>query len=136
MRNIFKFRFAGVFIVLVTIAVFGAAVMLLWNALLPGLFALPVLSYWQAAGILLLARIIFGGGWRGGFRGHPGQRGIWSNDFLFRHGNELREKWMNMSDEERKEFMEKEAHRRFSSLHDFSRRGERTGNDPEKDNQK
>lgn len=40
-------------------------VMLLWNALIPALFSGPVLSYWQAAGILILSKILlsgFGGG--------------------------------------------------------------------------
>jgi len=39
---------------------------------------------------------------------------------MFRQGNKLREKWMNMSEEERKEFMEKEKD--FFKFHkDFSR---------------
>lgn len=47
------------------IAVLGLIVMLLWNWLMPALFvgAQPV-SYWQALGILLLAKILFGGGHR------------------------------------------------------------------------
>ena len=95
MRNVFKFRFAGIAIIITMTAVFGAAVMLLWNALLPGLLGLPVLNYWQAAGILLLVRILSGG------LGHNfGHR-------PFGHANELREKWMNMSEEERKEFMQR-----------------------------
>ena len=103
MRNIFKFRFAGILIILTMIAVFGAAVMLLWNALLPELFGLPVLNYWQAAGLLLLARIL-AGGLTSNFGHHYGHR----NGSHFRgQGNELREKWMNMSDEMRKEFMER-----------------------------
>lgn len=36
-------------------------VMLLWNALVPELFSGPALSYWQAAGILILSKILFGG---------------------------------------------------------------------------
>jgi hypothetical protein len=103
MKNTIKFRFAGIGIMLVTCAVFGVAVMLLWNALMPQIFALPVLNYWQAVGLLILARLLFGG--IGGL-GHGGLRG--GNDRLFHHGNKFREKWMNMSDEERKEFMEKE----------------------------
>lgn len=39
----------------------GAIVMLLWNTLLPTLFSLPAVSFWQALGILLLCRILFGG---------------------------------------------------------------------------
>ena len=104
MRDIFKFRFAGTFLMLVMIAAFGAAVMLLWNALLPDLFGFQALNYWQATGILLLVRILAGGlghgfAWNGGRRDNPLYRG---------EANKLREKWMNMSEEERKEFVEKE----------------------------
>ena len=105
MRNTIKFRFAGIGIMLVTCAVFGAAVMLLWNTLMTQIFALPVLNYWQAVGLLILARVLFGG------IGHGiGRRGVLGSgeDRLFHHGNKLREKWMNMSADERKEFFEKE----------------------------
>jgi hypothetical protein len=43
--------------------------MLLWNGLLPVLFHLPLITFWQALGLLLLAKILFGG-----FRGGPGRR--------------------------------------------------------------
>jgi hypothetical protein len=35
--------------------------MLLWNWLMPTLFGLTTITFWQAAGIVLLARLIFGG---------------------------------------------------------------------------
>jgi len=41
--------------------VFGYAVMLLWNSLMPDIFALPLVTYWQSVGLLLLARILVGG---------------------------------------------------------------------------
>ncbi len=41
-----------------------ALVMLLWNALLPGLFAVPAVGYWQALGLLVLARLLLGFGMR------------------------------------------------------------------------
>ncbi|MBN8217528.1 MAG: hypothetical protein J0L75_12855 [Spirochaetes bacterium] len=47
------------------VAAVGALLMLLWNALVPGLFGWPHLAYWQAVGILILARILFGGFGRG-----------------------------------------------------------------------
>src|SRR5215467_16063781 len=54
------------------VAVFSFVVMLLWNALVPGLFHGPMLGFWQAAGLLVLSRILFGGfrrrGWHGGWR--------------------------------------------------------------------
>ena len=41
--------------------VFGYFVMLLWNWLMPEIFGLITITFWQAAGIVLLARLIFGG---------------------------------------------------------------------------
>ena len=55
MRNTIKFKFAGICIMLAICAVFGVAVMLLWNALLPQIFGFPQLNYLQAAGLLILA---------------------------------------------------------------------------------
>jgi|HubBroStandDraft_1064217.scaffolds.fasta_scaffold16194_3 hypothetical protein len=79
-------------LVVAFLAVVGAAVMLLWNALVPQLFHGPQLGYWQAVGLLALSRVLFGG-WRGhGWRGH-------------RHG--LRERWEQMTPEERTVLREK-----------------------------
>jgi hypothetical protein len=39
----------------------GTVVKLLWNWLVPWLFGLPALTFWQALGVLLLSRILFGG---------------------------------------------------------------------------
>ena len=60
-KKVFKVIF---FIILgITIAFFiGYIVMRLWNWLMPDLFGLPTVGYWQAVGILLLAKIIFGFG--------------------------------------------------------------------------
>ncbi|MBN1339172.1 MAG: hypothetical protein JXA03_07605 [Bacteroidales bacterium] len=54
-------------IVLATIFafIFGYFVMLLWNWIMPELFGLPEIDYWLAFGIIILARLIFGG-----FGGH------------------------------------------------------------------
>jgi hypothetical protein len=40
---------------------FGLVVKALWNWLMPGLFGLGVITFWQAFGIVLLAKILFGG---------------------------------------------------------------------------
>ncbi len=40
---------------------FGIVVKLLWNWLMPALFGLGVITFWQAFGIVLLAKILFGG---------------------------------------------------------------------------
>jgi hypothetical protein len=83
------------------IAAFGCAVMFLWNALLPRIAGLPAINFWEAAGLLILAWILFGGiGKLGGSGWHHG------------HKNPFRDKWLDMSDEERKEFVTK-----FHGLH-------------------
>jgi len=38
--------------------------MWLWNALMPGLFGLKTIGYWQGVGLVILARVLFG------FSGH------------------------------------------------------------------
>jgi hypothetical protein len=40
---------------------FGAVVMLLWNWLMPVIFHLGVISYWQAVGLAILGRLLIGG---------------------------------------------------------------------------
>jgi hypothetical protein len=42
------------------IIVGGEVVALLWNWLLPPLFGFPQVTFWQALGLLVLARILFG----------------------------------------------------------------------------
>jgi hypothetical protein len=86
--------FAVAFLVLV-----GAVVMWLWNALVPALFHGPVLMYWQAVGLLVLTRILVGG-----LRGHRGGHGHWA-----RH--RLRERWEQMTPEERAALRERMQNR-------------------------
>ena len=43
---------------------FGFFVMLLWNWLMPDIFNLPVIGYWQAWGLVVLAHLLFKGGHR------------------------------------------------------------------------
>jgi hypothetical protein len=117
----YKSRLLGILAFFTIIAVFSAVAMLLWNALMPDIFGLPWLNYWQAAGIVVLARILFGGLGSGLSRPHGGYGG---DGRLFYHGNQLREKWMNMTEEERKAFFEKERNFMrfrggFSRFHDF-----------------
>ncbi|MDR1231210.1 MAG: hypothetical protein LBK61_07400 [Spirochaetaceae bacterium] len=82
----------------VLLAVFGVVVMLLWNALLPGILGLSAIGYPQAVGILALARILVG-------RFDFGLRRL-----HMRGGNAFREKWMKMTPKEQEEFIKKQAH--------------------------
>jgi hypothetical protein len=55
----------------IAVAGFGSAIWQLWNWLMPALFGLPVIGFWQAVGLMALSWLLFGG-WRGagGFRRH------------------------------------------------------------------
>jgi Ca2+/H+ antiporter, TMEM165/GDT1 family len=90
-----RFRIKKVLMVLtmVTVAllVFGLIVMSLWNAILPAVLGVKAISFWQALGILLLSKILFGFG-GGGFR----RGGQWRQ--------QMKEKWSTMSEEEREKF--------------------------------
>lgn len=50
----------GVFIAIV-FAGFGTAVQHLWNWLVPGIFGLRTVTYWEAVGLMGLSWILFGG---------------------------------------------------------------------------
>jgi hypothetical protein len=59
---------------------FGWLVMLLWNWLMPAIFGLPSITYWQGWGLVLLSHILLKGGWGhgGGGRGHSkGRKRHW-----------------------------------------------------------
>ncbi len=50
----------GLIGVTVLAIIFGIFVKFLWNALLPEIFGLPEIGYWQAVGMVVLAHIFFG----------------------------------------------------------------------------
>jgi Ca2+/H+ antiporter, TMEM165/GDT1 family len=75
------------------LAVFGFAVMYLWNWLMPPLFGLKLVSFWQAVGLVVLSKIFFGG-----FRGHAGRGSHWQHRMM--------ERWGKMTPEEREKFRE------------------------------
>jgi hypothetical protein len=80
--------FVVVFFTVVTAVIW--VVMFLWNTILTEVTSVNPLNFWQAGGLLLLAKILFGGfGGRKGGRHHKGKE--WKN------------KWMNMNNEERQE---------------------------------
>jgi hypothetical protein len=85
--------FAPVFLVgaAVFVAVGGLVVRALWNWLLPPLFGLPAITFWQALGILALCRILFGQlSMRGGSR--------------YDYRRRMEERWKSMTPEERERF--------------------------------
>ena len=63
-EKFFRGFFKALFMIIAAIAfilLFGYGFMLLWNWLMPDVFDLPVLSYWKAVGILVMAKLLFGG---------------------------------------------------------------------------
>ncbi len=70
----------------------GQIVMRLWNWLLPGLFGWKVITFWQALGLLVLCRILFGGFGRGG--------GVQRS----RMRQRMAERWERMTPEEREKW--------------------------------
>src|SRR5262245_8346440 len=76
---------------LVAVTVLSAVVMGLWNWLMPTLFGVRVITFWQALGVLVFSRILFGR------FGGPGRRMHWRRRMM--------ERWSQMTPEEREKFM-------------------------------
>ena len=90
--KIFFFLLAGALFILSM----GIVVMLLWNAILPNLVGVNTIRLWEAVGLLVLSRILFGG-----FHWNK-HRGKWKS-----RRSQWKDKWMNMSQEERATFKQK-----------------------------
>lgn len=88
-----KFRFLIPLIVLAVIAVFTFAVFALWNGVLAEVVNVKTITYWQALGLFVLARILVGGfpGRRGGPFGPPWRRRI------------MMERWQSLTPGQREE---------------------------------
>jgi hypothetical protein len=71
--------------------VFGFAVKWLWNWLMPALFGLGAITYWQAFGIVILTKLLFGS-----FGGHH-------HDKSDRLRSKFHEKWHRSLGEEDEE---------------------------------
>lgn len=53
---------------------FGFIIMWLWNWLMPEIFGLTTLTYWQAVGLFILSKILIGTGGGGGGKGHKSKK--------------------------------------------------------------
>lgn len=86
----------------VMLALLGGLVMCLWNWLMPQVFDLPALSFWQAVGLLVLCRLLVGNMGFGGHHHHHGHGHCGCGNH-----NRIRENWANMTPEERQQIIEK-----------------------------
>lgn len=115
-----RWRFLMVPFVLVLLAAASGAVMFLWNHLLPEIFGIKSVTFWQAAGLLVLCRLLFGR-FGPGHHGHHHHQHHHRNRHHQHHHDAwerarherrkgaqraLREKLMQMNEEERKLFTE------------------------------
>jgi len=93
-RKIVKILVMFVIFAPLIVLLFGEIVQHLWNWLMPALFHLPAITFWQGLGLLVLSWLFFGGlrgsGPRSGYRRH------------WRH--RMQERWEQMSPEEQAKF--------------------------------
>ena len=90
-RTLLFFAPVVVMVFLLFVALGGEVVRQLWNWLLPSIFGLREITFWQALGILALCRILFGGfGFHGGRQSSMRRR--------------MAERWEHMTPEERERF--------------------------------
>lgn len=109
----FRIRFL-VFPVLAVgaLALMSGLVMVLWNWLIPTIFGLTIITFWQALGLFVLSKLLFSG--FGG--GRRFRRSGW------RPGGAINDKWRNMTPDERREFMKNRCNSgfgRFGKGHPF-----------------
>ena len=83
-RGLTMLAFAAAFL-----AAFGYVVMTLWNAVLPAVAGVHAITFFQALGLLVLSRILFGG-----LRRHRGWH--WRG--------RMQARWQQMTPEEREQF--------------------------------
>ncbi len=101
MKRRWPLRVGKFFLIGVAIfAVLTVVVMALWNGLVPDLFRGPMISFWQAAGLLLLSHILLRGG-------PPGRHGMWRRE-RWRH--RMEERLAAMTPEDRENFREHWGH--------------------------
>jgi hypothetical protein len=74
------------------VAFLGLLVMALWNSLMPALFGMRSIGFWQALGLFLLSKLLFGG-FAGG-----GRSGNWRHRMM--------QRWQQMTPEERERFLQ------------------------------
>ncbi len=84
-------------IAILALGVFGLLVESLWNWLMPALFGVRTITYWQALGVWILSRVLLGG-----FHPRASSR-HWRARMI--------DRWERMSPEERERFRERLRHR-------------------------
>lgn len=106
-------RVVHTLIFLAVIAAVVAIIMLLWNALIPSIIGWSAINYWQAAGLLVLSKLLFGGM---GHHWHHRFGHVWCGNHHKEHKEGFRhmhEAMKDMSRDERREFIRERFRRGF-----------------------
>ena len=90
-----KRRFFFFPILLIGLFAASAVVMLLWNFILPAISTFKTITYWQAMGLFILSRILFGG-----FRFGRHHRHVYRQ----LNRSAFNQKFMEMTDDEKQQF--------------------------------
>ncbi len=104
------FVLRGLFVFVIVVTLFGTLVMALWNHLMPDIFGLTTITFWQAIGLFVLSHILFGHSW-------------WSRKHRQFHENkDIRNKWKKMTPEQREKFFHK-RNEFFRKRNEFMQKG-------------
>jgi len=109
----FKFVIGAPIAVAAILLLVSYVVMLLWNYLIPGIFGYSVITFWQAMGLFVLCKLLFGFGGGRGCGPFGGGRAPWMRW-------KMKERLANMTPEEREEFKQKMKER--CSHHPFAQK--------------
>ncbi len=102
-----KFRFLFILAPVALVALAGIVTMGLWNWLMPALFGLGAINFLQAAGIFILAKILFGHKGSHGWHGHPmrfAHAGGSCGSHSSHHGPWMDRRLQNMTPEQKERF--------------------------------
>ena len=95
-----KFKPVMILIPIALVVLLPYVIMQLWNHIVCDIFSIKSITYWQALGLFVLGRLLFGNfGFGKRSNKHP----------MAEH---LKEKWLNMSEEERHRFKQEWRSRR------------------------
>jgi hypothetical protein len=105
MKHKFRLLFVLVPLAFITLAIF--VTMGLWNWLIPALFGLGTLTFLQAAGIFVLAKILFGHHGNHGWHGHHmrfAHAGGSCNPHSEMKSHFMAHRWHNLTPEQREKY--------------------------------
>lgn len=103
----------GAFAITGLAILFGFVIMWLWNWLMPEIFGLSTLTYWQAVGLFILLKLLLGGcgGGRGGKKHSKRSNHKCTNNSKsdFSKWKDYDKFWKEEGDERYKEYLERQS---------------------------